>query len=632
MSMTAPSRPARPPFARLDFAEPLVRVTQRADGSTVLASGHALDEYPRSLGDMLVHQAQVNGDRIFLAERDGSGGWRRITFRQTLDAVRRLAQAILDAGCDRERTVAILSGNGIDHALLSLAAMHVGVPAAPVSVAYSLMSQDHAKLLHCVRQVTPGIIYVDNGVPYAKALAALKNAGLLEDVTVVIGANAPAGIDAIAFDRFAAATPTAAVDAAFAALTPDTIGKVLFTSGSTGLPKGVINTQRMMCSNQQALAQVYRFIGRNRPPVLLDWLPWNHTFGGNHDFNMMLFHGGALYIDGGKPAPGLIEQTIANLREVSPTIYFNVPRGYDMLLPALEQDAALRRSFFRDLELIFYAAAALPQNLWQRLEDLSIAERGDRITMGSAWGSTETAPCATAVHWIIDQPGVIGLPVPGTEILLTPNGNKHELRVRGANVTPGYWRSPELTKAAFDAEGFYRIGDAGKFFDPEDAAKGIVFDGRVAEDFKLSSGTWVHAGAVRVKAISAGAPVIMDCVVAGHDREEIGLLVFPHPAGCLSLCPGLAPDTPLPVLVGRPELRAALEKGLRAYNKENTASSVRIARVLVLDSMPSIDANEITDKGYINQRAVLEARADQVARLFAASPDAAVPDTAVIVL
>jgi feruloyl-CoA synthase len=624
MSMTAAARPAKPPFAELDFAAPLVDVTRREDGSIVLASGHVLGDYPRSLGDMLVHQAQVHGDRVFLAERDTSGGWRKITFRQALESVRRLAQAILDAGGDRERSVAILSGNSIDHALLSLAAMHVGVPAAPISVAYSLMSQDHAKLLHCVRQVTPGILYVDNGVPYARALAALKNAGLLEDVAVVIGANTPPGIDSVSFERFAATTPTAEVDAAFAALTPETIGKVLFTSGSTGLPKGVINTQRMMCSNQQALSQVYRFVGKDKPPVLLDWLPWNHTFGGNHDFNMMLFHGGAMYIDGGKPAPGLIEQTIANLREVSPTIYLNVPRGYDMLLPALEKDAALRKSFFKDLELIFYAAAALPQNLWERLENLSIAERGDRVTMGSAWGSTETAPAATAVHWIIDQPGVIGLPIPGTEILLMPNGSKHELRVRGPNVTPGYWRSPELTRAAFDSDGFYRIGDAGRFFDPKDATKGIVFDGRVAEDFKLSSGTWVHAGALRVQAISACAPLITDCVVAGHDREEIGLLIFPNPAACLSLCPGLAPDTPLPILVNRPEIRAALEKGLRAHNKENTASSVRIARALVLDSMPSIDANEITDKGYINQRAVLEARAAAVARLFGDEPDVGV--------
>ena len=338
----------------------------------------------------------------------------------------------------------------------------------------------------------------------------------------------------------------------------------------------------------------------------------------------MLFHGGTLYIDDGKPAPGLVERTIANLREISPTIYLNVPRGYDMLLPALERDAALRKSFFKNLELIFYAAAALPQNLWDRLEDLSIAERGDRVTMGSAWGSTETAPAATAVHWIIDRPGVIGLPLPGTDILMTPNGSKMELRVRGPNVTPGYWRSPELTSAAFDADGFYRIGDAGKLADADDPAKGILFDGRVAEDFKLGSGTWVHAGALRVKAIAAGAPVIMDCVVAGHDREEIGLLVFPNPAGCLSLCPDLAADAPLADLVTRPELRAALEKGLAAHNKENSASSVRIARVLMLDSMPSIDANEITDKGYINQRAVLEARADQVTRLFADRPDAAV--------
>lgn len=625
MSMSAAARPAKPPFADLDFAEPLVHVTRRDDGSTILASGHLLGDYPRSLGDMLQRQAVANPDRVFMAERDSTrdsgDGWRKITFKQTLDRVRPLAQAILDAGGTKERTVAILSGNSIDHGLLALAAMQVGVPAAPISVAYSLMSQDHAKLLHCVRQVTPAILYVDNGAVYAKALAALQSAGLLQDVTVVIGANPPAGIDSaidsVPFAQLAAVTPTAAVDTAFAALSPDAIAKVLFTSGSTGLPKGVINTQRMMCSNQQALSQVYRFVGKARPPVLLDWLPWNHTFGGNHDFNMMLFHGGTLYIDGGKPAPGLIDQTIANLREVSPTIYLNVPRGYDMLLPALESDPALRKSFFKDLELIFYAAAALPQNLWDRLEDLSIAERGDRVTMGSAWGSTETAPAATAVHWIIEQPGAIGLPLPGTEILLTPNGGKQELRVRGPNVTPGYWRSPDLTKAAFDADGFYRIGDAGKFFDDNDLSKGIVFDGRVAEDFKLSSGTWVHVGALRVKAISAGAPLIMDCVVAGHDRNEIGLLVFPNPAGCAAL----AGNAALPDITAHAGVRQALAQGLQHYNREHPGSSTRIARALILDSMPSIDANEITDKGYINQRAVLEARAAQVARLFADQPD-----------
>lgn len=623
MSMTA-ARPAKPPFASLDFAEPSVRVERRADGSLMLSSGHELGDYPRSVGDMLVGQATRHPDRVFLAERSPDGGWRKATYGQALERVQALAQALLDAGCTAERGVAILSGNSVDHGLLTLAAMHVGIPAIPVSVAYSLMSQDHAKLLHCIRQVTPAVIHVDDGAPFAKALASLKAAGLLEDVKLTIGANAPGGIEAIPFAKLATTTPTAEVDRAFAALTPDSVAKVLFTSGSTGLPKGVINTQRMLCSNQQALSQVYRFVGKERPPVLLDWLPWNHTFGGNHDFNMVLFHGGTLYIDDGKPAPGLVERTIANLREISPTIYLNVPRGYDMLLPALERDAALRKSFFKNLELIFYAAAALPQNLWDRLEDLSIAERGDRVTMGSAWGSTETAPAATAVHWIIDRPGVIGLPLPGTDILMTPNGSKMELRVRGPNVTPGYWRSPELTSAAFDADGFYRIGDAGKLADADDPAKGILFDGRVAEDFKLGSGTWVHAGALRVKAIAAGAPVIMDCVVAGHDREEIGLLVFPNPAGCLSLCPDLAADAPLADLVTRPELRAALEKGLAAHNKENSASSVRIARVLMLDSMPSIDANEITDKGYINQRAVLEARADQVTRLFADRPDAAV--------
>ncbi|HKU98568.1 MAG TPA: AMP-binding protein, partial [Vineibacter sp.] len=451
-------------------------------------------------------------------------------------------------------------------------------------------------------------------------LAALRAAGLLDGVQVVVGRNPPRELATAALADLLAIEPDAAVDAAFAALSPDTIAKILFTSGSTGLPKGVINTQRMMCSNQQALAQTYRFLGRDRPPVLVDWLPWNHTFAGNHDFNMLLFHGGTYVIDDGKPAPGLIERTIANLRAVAPTIYFNVPRGFDMVIPYLERDAALRDHVFSQLDMILYAGAALPQNLWERLEALSVAATGRRTMMVSAWGSTETAPCATAVHWRIDSAGIIGLPVPGTDILLTPNAGKMELRVRGPNVTPGYWRNPQKTHEAFDAEGFYCIGDAGRLHDAADPAKGIVFDGRVAEDFKLSSGTWVHVGALRVAAIAAAAPVIQDCVVTGQDRSDIGLLIFPNPAGCAALCPEAGAGAPLADLIGSPAVRDRIQSGLAAHNRAHVGSSTRIARALVLAMPPGIDANEITDKGYINQRAVLEHRAAAVARLHAETP------------
>jgi feruloyl-CoA synthase len=382
---------------------------------------------------------------------------------------------------------------------------------------------------------------------------------------------------------------------------PDTVAKILFTSGSTGIPKGVVNTHRMLCANQQMLAQAWPFV-QEKPPVLVDWLPWNHTFGGNHNFNLVLRNGGTLYIDGGKPVPGLAETTVRNLKEIAPSLYFNVPRGYDLLLPFLERDAELRRNFFRELQVVFYAAAALPQNLWDRLLRLAREEkRGGELAMLSAWGSTETSPLATSVHFAMDRPGVIGLPVAGCELKLTPFGGKLEARVRGPNVTPGYYRRPDLTAAAFDEEGFYRIGDAVKLLDPGEPAKGIVFDGRVAEDFKLSSGTWVNVGMVRVKLIAAADPIVQDAVITGHDRAEVGALVFLSAA---------AKD------LRAEEIRSRLSASLIRLKAEG-GSSMHPVRLIVLGEPASIDANEITDKGYVNQRAVLERRAALVERLYA---------------
>jgi feruloyl-CoA synthase len=613
------------PFAGIDLAPPAVDVERRADGSLLLRSPAPLAAAPRSVPDMLRRQAHDNGRRVFLAERAADGTWRRTTYEDMAQATRRLGTALLDRDCCAGRPVAILSGNGTDHATLALAAMEVGIPVAPVSTAYALMSRDFGKLLHVVRLLTPGMLFVDDGVAYGAALQALAAHGLLDGLDVVVGRNPPPGLATTPLSQLLATQPDARVDARFAAIEPDTVAKILFTSGSTGLPKGVINTHLMMCSNQQALAQTFRFLGRSdRPPVLLDWLPWNHTFAGNHDFNMILHHGGTYVIDDGKPAPGLIERTIANLREVAPTIYFNVPRGFDMVIPWLERDAGLRDHFFSQLDLVLYAGAALPQHLWERLEALSVAATGRRVTMVSGWGSTETAPCATAVHWSIQSAGIIGLPVPGTEILLTPNAGKMELRVRGPNVTPGYWRDDARTREAFDAEGFYRIGDAGRLHDDDDPCQGIVFDGRVAEDFKLASGTWVTVGALRIAAISAATPVIQDCVVTGHDRDAAGLLVFASAAGCASLCADAPADTPLDALVARPEVRRRLADGLAAYNRTQAGSSTRIVRALILPSPPDIDANEITDKGYVNQRAVLTHRAADVAALHAETPGPAV--------
>jgi len=503
--------------------------------------------------------------------------------------VRRIAQGLLVRGLDGSTPVAILSENSIDHALLALAAMHVGVPVAPISPAYSLVSKDFAKLKAIFELLRPGLVWTADPERFSAALAS-------------VGA-APTPIDDLL-----AADPGREVDKAFARVGPDTVAKILFTSGSTGSPKGVINTQRMLTVNQEQCALVWPFI-EGRPQVLVDWLPWSHTFGGNNNFDMMLRNGGTLYIDAGRPAHGLMGTTAENLREISPTMYFNVPRGFDLLISFLENDAALRRSFFRELDFMVYAGAALPQNLWQRMQELARAERGAPVPLVSAWGSTETAPMATGVYYAVDRSGIVGLPVPGCELKLLPCAGKLEVRVRGPNVTPGYYGRGDLTRAAFDDEGFYRIGDALKFVDPENPKLGLAFDGRIAEDFKLSTGTWVHVGAMRVKLIAAGDPLIQDAVITGHERSEVGALVF--------LNAPAVEARGLDEAAVREHLRAAM---LRFAEEVGAGSSTHPVRALVLSEPPSIDADEITDKGYINQGAVLERRSALVEELYANPP------------
>ncbi len=598
-----------------ELAEPKVEVERRSDGATILRSAHPLGPIPRCLGDLLVANARREPERVFLGERsspgDPSSPWRTLTWAEALAQVEALAAALLERGAGPERPVLLLSGNSIAHALVTLAAMHVGIPAAPVSVAYSLVSRDFAKLRRIRERVTPGLVFVEQREPFAAAIAA---AGLAE-LPILTGAE---------LDGLARRAPSPEVGRRFAALGPDSVAKILFTSGSTGQPKGVINTQRMLCSNQAALARLWPFLpnraARGEAPEICDWLPWNHTFGANFNFNLILMHGGTLWIDGGKPAPGLFAPTLANLRERAPTLYFNVPRGFELLIPALERDAALRDRFFSRLDLLFYAAAALPQNLWIRLEQLALAARGAPVLMVSAWGSTETAPCSTAVHWPIERAGVIGNPMPGTEIALVPNHDKLELRVRGPNVTPGYWRDDALTAAAFDERGFYRIGDAGELADPDRPERGLIFDGRVSEYFKLSSGTWVHVGKLRVEAIAACEPLISDCVVAGHDRSELGLLLFPNLAACRALAQLDEQATPERI-TSHPAVREAVARGLIAHNRSHPGTSTRFARALIELEPPSIDADEITDKGYINQRAVVTRRAGAIARLYGDDPN-----------
>jgi len=569
----------------LKLAPPRVELEKRADGSMLLRSPQKLGPYARCVTEWLVHWSDHAPDRTFLAERHKEG-WRKLSYRETYGQVRRVAQALLERGLGPDKPVAILSDNSIDHALLALGAMHVGIPAAPISPAYSLMSKDFGKLKTIFDLVKPGLVFAADAQRFGPALEAV-------------------GAKSVPVSELVETNPGSLLERAFLQLKPEAVAKILFTSGSTGIPKGVINTHAMLCANQQMLAQAWPLV-EERPPVIVDWLPWNHTFGGNHNFNLVLRNGGTLYIDGGKPVPILVENTVKNLREVSSTMYFNVPRGYDLLLPYLEKDAELRRNFFKDLDVLFYAAAALPQNLWDRLKALAKKENNSKLAMLSAWGSTETSPLATSVHFPMERAGVIGLPVAGCELKLVPAAGKLEVRVRGPNVTPGYFKRPDLTNAAFDEEGFYRIGDAVKLADPADPSRGIVFDGRVAEDFKLSTGTWVSAGAVRVRLIAAADPLIQDAVITGHDRDEVGALVFLNPT---------TKDMSFQAV------RSRLASVLNTMAQAGGGSSTYPTRLLLMTEAPSIDANEITDKGYMNQRAVLERRAALVEELYRGSAE-----------
>jgi len=586
------------------FAPAAVETLAREGGGIVLRSPTKLAQASRCLGDMLERWANEAPDRTFLAERVGDS-FRRVSYSQARSTVRGIAQSLLDMGATVDRPIMLLSDNGVDHALVQLAAMHVGLPASPISPAYSLLSQDHAKLREIAAMLRPSAIYAIDGNVFARAFDALDL-----DVPHLTSRNPPAKRRGVTIDELSKTSSGRSVDEAFAAIGPDTIGKVLFTSGSTGAPKGVINTQRMMCCNQEAIAQLWPFLAE-RPPVVVDWLPWSHTFGGNHNFNMVLRHGGTLYVDSGKPVPGRIEETVRNLREIPCTAYFNVPRGFDALLPFLERDEALRRTFFSELSLIFYAAAALPQNLWVQLERIALDGQGRRVPFVSAWGLTETSPLVTSVHFPIDRAGVIGLPAPGCELALVPSLEKLEMRVKGPNVTPGYWETGGgVRPLPLDDHGFFCTGDAGRLEDPNAPEKGVVFDGRTAENFKLTSGTWVTVGALRVAVIAACAPLVQDAVVAGHDRDDVSLLVFPNVEACRAL--------------GDAEARRRVIDGLQTHNRAHAANSMRVARAIFLADPPSIDAGEITDKGYINQRAVLTRRAAIVARLYAGIDDSEV--------
>jgi feruloyl-CoA synthase len=611
-----PTEPSRAPlrFAKLAAAE--VEVTRRGDGSILLRSPHPLPPHPRKLTERLVYWAATAPDRIFLAQRDAAG-WRTLSYKATLAAVRSIAAALLKRDLSPDRPIAILSGNDIDHALLGLAAMHVGIPYAPISVPYSLLSQDFGKLKSIIEILSPGLVFAASGTAFARAIAA----AVPPDTEIAITADPPADRRTTSFAALAGEPPTPAVEAAHDKVGPGTIAKFLFTSGSTGQPKGVINTQLMLCANQAMIRGTLAFFA-DEPPVIVDWLPWNHTYGSNHNFGLVLDNGGSLYIDDGKPMPGAIAATVRNLRDIAPTIYFNVPKGFEMLVPHLDADPDLREKFFSRLKVMFYAGAGLAQHVYDAFQDLAVKTTGERILFLSSLGSTETAPAALACSWESEHAGNIGLPLRGVELKLVPRDGKLEARLRGANITPGYWRAPALTAAAFDDEGFYMIGDAVKFADPADPAKGLLFNGRLAEDFKLATGTWVSVGPLRASFIAHFAPVVRDVVFAGADRDDIAALVVPDLDACRKLLPDLAPDTAAARLLADARLRREFARRLGALARASSGSSTRVARAVLLADPPALDSGEITDKGSINQRAVLTRRSAVVEELYASAPPA----------
>ncbi len=616
MSGNAAAVLTKPAFRKIEWLERDIAVERRPDGVIVLKSRIPLKPYERHIPASLAKWASEQPNRIWLAQRAGADRqWRKLSYGEAKRTVDALTQALLGLKLAPASPVAILSGNSIEHALMTMASMQARFPAAPVSPAYSLMSQDHVKLKYLFDLIRPAVVLVQDGPTFEKALRAIDLTG----VTVVHVARPCEGIQSIAFADLAATSVTEDVEESIAEIRPDTVGKLLFTSGSTGMPKAVINTQAMMCANAAMMMQV-RPRDRDAPQATyLDWMPWNHTMGGNALFNPVLTEGGTLYIDDGRPLPGQIEETLKNLHEISPTYYANVPAGYAALAAAMEKDDALCRSFFKNLGLMAYGGARLPDDLYERMQDLAVRATGERIVFYTGWGSTETAPTATGTYWDTERVGLIGLPFPGVELKMVPVGAKYELRLRGVNVTPGYFGQPDLTRAAFDEEGFYCIGDAGVFVDPEDPVQGIIFAGRVVEDFKLTTGTFVHVGSLRTDAISAASPAVQDALVTGQDRPFVGLLAWPNLHACRQIV-GNA-DASYEDVVRHPEVLACLKRGLQAHNKSTEgASSMRIARAMLMTEPASIDGNELTDKGYINQRAGLERRSALVERLYADSP------------
>ena len=604
-----------PQYRPLIFGVTRVKLRDGAPGIHYLQADQPLLPYPERMTDRLKHWAETAPTRTFMARRvrqpDGSlGDWKHVSYGEAWQTARRIAQAILDRGLSVERPVVILSENSLEHALLSLGCLIAGVPFVQTSPAYSLISTDYDKLRHVINTVTPGLLFASDAARYGKALQAVAT----PEMELVLVEGELSGLVSTSFDALCATPETPAVDAAMAATGPDTITKFLFTSGSTKLPKAVINTQRMWCANQQQMVQSMPVLAQ-QPLVLLDWLPWNHTFGGNHNVGMVLYHGGTLYIDDGKPTPALIQETLRNLREIAPTVYFNVPTGFEAIAAAMKADAQLRKTLLSRVQMFFYAGAALAQPVWDSLFETAEQEIGQRIVMTSGLGMTESGPFGLYVTSPELKAGDLGVPAPGMQAKLVDMQGKTEIRYRGPNITPGYWRAPQETAEAFDEEGYFKSGDAVKWIDETDIHLGLKFDGRIAEDFKLATGTFVSVGPLRARIIAAGAPYIQDVVLTGLNLKEVGAMVFPTQA--VRALSGLPADTSMHEVVDSAPVLEKFQQVVNELAKSATGSANRIARLCLLADAPTIDRGEITDKGSINQRAVLTHRADTVAKLHA---------------
>lgn len=604
-----------PKFRPLKFGVTRVHMREGANGVHYMSADQKLADYPSRMTDRLAHWAKTKPETTMLAKRiknaDGSlGDWRHISYAEAWQSARSIAQALINRGLSAERPVVIMSENDLEHALLSLGCLVAGVPYCPASPAYSTISQDFEKLRHILTTLTPGLVFAADAKRYGKAIEAAVG----QDIEVVLHSGEIAGRATTTFANLLATPATPAVDVAMQATGPDTIAKFLFTSGSTKLPKAVINTQRMWCANQQQMAQSMPVLAET-PPILVDWLPWNHTFGGNHNFGMVMYHGGTLYIDEGKPTPALMGETLRNLREIAPTVYFNVPTGFEAIATAMKTDDALRKTLLSQVQMFFYAGAALAQPIWDSLHESQEREVGERIVMGTGLGMTESGPFAIFVTSPFVKAGDLGVPTPGMELKLVPNSDKVEVRYKGPNITPGYWRAPQETEEAFDEEGFFCTGDAVKWIDESDVHQGLKFDGRIAEDFKLATGTFVSVGPLRGKIIAAGAPYVQDAVITGLNMHEVGAMIFPTAA--VRGLSGLGADASMADVLASAPVLAHFQNVLNGLAKTATGSASRVARMVLLSEPPSIDKGEVTDKGSINQRAVLKHRDSVVQALHA---------------